>query len=85
MPLPPPTQESRKNDVAVLAKARDVALRGVRSARATHHKGLRAAQLAKTVRPDDLRQAEKEMEKLVEKGNADTKEIVNAAKRALEG
>lgn len=48
------------------------------------HKRLRAMSIAKTVRPDDLRRAEKGMEKVVEKGVREVKAVVDGAKKVLE-
>jgi ribosome recycling factor len=47
-------------------------------------KRLRAMELSKAARPDDIRKAHKEMEKVVEKGNADVKKVVEAARKAME-
>jgi ribosome recycling factor len=41
-------------------------------------------QLAKTVRPDDLKKAQSMMEKVVEKGMGEVKRVVDAAKKVLE-
>lgn len=47
-------------------------------------KRLRAMELNKTARPDDIRKGHKEMEKVVEKGNADIKKAVEMAIKAME-
>lgn len=47
-------------------------------------KRLRAMELKKTVRPDDLKKAHKEMEKLVEKGHTGVKTAVDAARKLME-
>lgn len=47
-------------------------------------KTLRAMELKKAVRPDDLKKAQKEMEKIVEKGVADIKKVVDAARKNME-
>lgn len=57
---------------------------GVRNSRAAMQKKLRAIELSKAARPDDIRKAHKEMEKVVEKGNADVKKTVEAARKAME-
>ena len=82
--IPPPTKESR--DLALIAanKAGDVANIGVRNARATMQKRLRAMELKRVVRPDDLKKAHKEMEKVVEKGVADVKKSVDAVRKTME-
>jgi ribosome recycling factor len=41
-------------------------------------------ELKRTALPDDLKKAHKEMEKVVEKANADVKKLVDAAKKAME-
>lgn len=82
--IPPPTTESRKAAVNDAAKAGERAGTAVRDARAKQHKKLRAMQLDKSVRPDDLKKAGTQMEKLVEKGTADVKRVVDSAKKVLE-
>ncbi|CAD0086504.1 unnamed protein product [Aureobasidium mustum] len=78
IPIPPPTAESRKQAVAAAAKAGDVANNAVRNARQGQQKKLRAMQLAKSARPDDLKKAGTQMEKV------EVKKIVDAAKKALD-
>ncbi len=56
----------------------------VRNARAQTQKRLRALELKRVVRPDDLKKAHKDMEKVVEKGIADVKKAVEAARKAVE-
>jgi ribosome recycling factor len=65
-------------------KAGEKATTGIRDARASMQKRLRAMELKKVARPDDLKKAHKDMEKVVEKGNADVKKVVEAAKKAME-
>jgi ribosome recycling factor len=48
------------------------------------HKQLRAMELRRVVRPDDVKKAHTEMEKLVEKANADVKRTVDAARKTME-
>ena len=84
IPIPPPTAESRKATVNAAAKAGDVANNAVRNARQGQQKKLRAMQLAKSARPDDLKKAGTQMEKVVDKGVQEVKKIVDAAKRALD-
>ncbi|KAI5239557.1 ribosome recycling factor [Aureobasidium subglaciale] len=84
IPIPPPTAESRKATVNAAAKAGDVANNAVRNARQGQQKKLRAMQLAKTARPDDLKKAGAQMEKVVEKGVGEVKKIVDGAKKALD-
>jgi ribosome recycling factor len=47
-------------------------------------KRLRAMELKKAARPDDLKKAHKEMEKIVEKGVQDIKNAVDAARKSME-
>ncbi|KAH0290965.1 ribosome recycling factor [Aureobasidium namibiae CBS 147.97] len=84
IPIPPPTAESRKATVNAAQKAGDVASNAVRNARQGQQKKLRAMQLAKSARPDDLKKAGAQMEKVVDKGVQEVKKIVDAAKRALD-
>jgi ribosome recycling factor len=84
IPIPVPTAESRKATVNAAAKAGDVANNAVRNARQGQQKKLRAMQLAKSARPDDLKKAGTQMEKVVDKGVQEVKKIVDAAKKALD-
>ena len=65
-------------------KAGETALHMVRQVRQTQQKKLRAMQVARKARPDDLKKAGDRMEKIVEKGNADVKKMVEGSKKALE-
>ena len=84
VPIPPPTKESRDQALAAASKTGDTANVGIRNARAAMQKRLRAMEIKKTVRPDDLKKASKEMEKIVEKGVADVKKTVEAARKGME-
>ena len=42
-------------------------------------------QTSKSARPDDLKKAGDKMEKIVERGQAEVKKIVDNAKKVLEG
>jgi ribosome recycling factor len=57
---------------------------GVKNARAAMQKRLRGMELKKAVRPDDLKKAHKEMEKIIEKGTANVKKAVEAARKTME-
>ena len=70
--------------LAAASKAGETASVAVRNARGTMQKRLRAMELKKAVRPDDLKKAHKEMEKIVEKGVADVKKTVDAARKTME-
>ncbi|MCJ1405324.1 hypothetical protein MMC11_008551 [Xylographa trunciseda] len=84
IPVPPATQESRLQTVAAASKAGEAAGFAVRQARGAQQKALRAMELARTVRPDDLKKARERMEKAVEKGNEEVKKRVEGARKALE-
>ncbi|KAG0651496.1 Ribosome-recycling [Hyphodiscus hymeniophilus] len=84
IPIPPPTKESRDLALVAASKAGETANVGVRNARGAMQKRLRAMELKKTVRPDDLKKAHKEMEKIVEKGGADIKKTVDGARKTME-
>lgn len=82
--IPPPTAESRKAVIAEAAKAGDGATSGIRNSRGKQQKKLRAMGLAKAARPDDLKKAGAQMEKLVEKATTELKKVVDNAKKVLE-
>ena len=84
VPIPPPTKESRDLALAAASKAGETANVGIRNARGAMQKRLRGMELKKVVRPDDLKKAHKEMEKVVEKGVADVKKSVDAARKTME-
>ncbi|KAE9368490.1 ribosome recycling factor [Stipitochalara longipes BDJ] len=84
VPIPPPTKESRDLALAAASKAGETANLGIRNARGAMQKRLRAMELKKAVRPDDLKKAHKEMEKVAEKGVADAKKFVDAARKTME-
>jgi ribosome recycling factor len=84
IPIPPPTKESRDLALGAAGKAGEKAGVGIRDARGAMQKRLRAMELSKAARPDDIRKAHKEMEKVVDKGNADVKKAVEAARKAME-
>jgi ribosome recycling factor len=56
----------------------------MKNARGALQKRLRAMELKKAARPDDLKKAHKEMEKIVEKGHQDVKKTVDAARKSME-
>lgn len=82
--IPPPTADSRKAAVAEASRAGDKASMSVRDARGKQQKKLRALQLSKSARPDDLKKAGTMMEKVVEKGTAELKKVIDNAKKVLE-
>ena len=85
IPIPPTTQESRETAKALASKKGEEALFAVREARGAEKKRLRAMALGKQVGPDDLRRAEKEMEKVNERAMGEAKKLVEGARRGLEG
>lgn len=82
--IPPPTADSRRAAVKEAEKAGEKAGTSVRDARGKQQKKLRSMQLSKSARPDDLKKAGTQMEKVVEKGSAEVKRIVDSAKKVLE-
>ena len=84
VPIPPPTKESRDLALVAASKAGETANIGIRNARGAMQKRLRAMELKKAVRPDDLKKAHKEMEKVVERGITDVKKTVDAARKTME-
>ncbi|ESZ89600.1 hypothetical protein SBOR_10012 [Sclerotinia borealis F-4128] len=84
IPIPPPTKESRDLALQAASKAGEQAGVGVRNARGAMQKKLRAMEVKKVVRPDDSKKAHKEMEKVAEKGTADVKKLVEAARKGME-
>lgn len=82
--IPPPTAESRQNAASEAAKLGEKASVSIRDARAKQHKKHRAMQSMKGVSPDNLRKAAAEMEKVVEKAQAEVKRTVDGAKKMLE-
>ncbi|KAF2401049.1 ribosome recycling factor [Trichodelitschia bisporula] len=85
VPVPPPTGETKLAALATASKLSEEALHQIREARGAHQKKLRAMGVAKTVRPDDLQKAQKQMDELVKKHNEDVKRILDNAKKALQG
>jgi len=82
--IPPPTAQSRKAVIDEAVKAGEKASTSIRDARGKQQKKLRAMQLNKSARPDDLKKAGTMMEKTVEKGSAELKKVVDNAKKVLE-
>lgn len=70
--------------MAAASKTGETAKTAVQTARSVQQKRLRAMELKKVVRPDDLKKAHKEMEKIVEKGTADVKKAVDTARKTME-
>ncbi|TAQ87494.1 hypothetical protein B7494_g4196 [Chlorociboria aeruginascens] len=84
MTIPPPTRDTRELALSAAHLARNTAIDGVRYARATMQKKLRAIELKKAARPDDLNRAYNEMKKIHDTGVADVKKAVEAAIKTME-
>ncbi|RYO40834.1 hypothetical protein AA0113_g1654 [Alternaria arborescens] len=84
VPLPPPTGESRRMAVAEAVKASERADKDIQKERQDHNKRLRNFELNRSVLPDDLQKAKKQMEEVVKNGHEEVKRISDGAKRVLE-
>ncbi|PYH46698.1 ribosome-recycling factor [Aspergillus saccharolyticus JOP 1030-1] len=84
VPIPPPTKESRDQAVTMAKKAMERAAAAVRDSRGVVHRRLQDMQRKKAARPDDVRKAQEQMEKVSEKGQKDVKELFETAKKAME-
>ncbi|KAF9894186.1 hypothetical protein FE257_007688 [Aspergillus nanangensis] len=84
VPIPPPTKESRDQTVALAKGGMEKALGAIRDSRGVVHKHLQDLQKKKIARPDDVRNAQEQMEKLTEKGQKEVKELFEASRKALE-
>ncbi|KAI9934392.1 hypothetical protein ASPWEDRAFT_116622 [Aspergillus wentii DTO 134E9] len=82
--IPPPTKESRDQTVHIAKTAMEKAASSIRDSRGAVHKRLQDMQKKKIARPDDVRKAQDQMEKLTEKGQKELKDLFDAAKKALE-
>lgn len=82
--LPPPTTESRQAVVKTAMDLSEKANTAVRNARSAQQKKLRSMSLTKGARPDDIKKAGDKMEKIVSEGTAETKKILDGAKKVLE-
>jgi ribosome recycling factor len=84
MRVPMPTRESRDEALKAASKAGEIASLAVKAARATTQKRLRAMELKKAVRPDDLRKAHVKMEEIVQKATADAKREVEDTRKLMD-
>lgn len=84
LPIPPPTRESRDQALKDAKGAMEKAATAVKNARAVVNKKLSTMKTKKLARPDDVRKALDQMEKLTEKGQKEVKEAFETAKKALE-
>ncbi|KAG7005935.1 hypothetical protein G7Y79_00017g043170 [Physcia stellaris] len=85
IPVPPTTTESRQAASAQATAKGDAALSALNQARAVQKKRLRALSLARKVGPDELKRAEKEMEKINKEAEGVVGRIVEEKKRGLMG
>ncbi|KAM5477133.1 ribosome-recycling factor [Microsporum audouinii] len=81
--IPPPTKESREQTVKDAKAAMEKASNAVRNGRAALNKKLKGKEVKKA-RPDDVRKAIDQMEKIAEKGQKEVKDVFEVAKKALE-
>ncbi|KAE8141487.1 ribosome recycling factor [Aspergillus pseudotamarii] len=84
IPIPPPTKESRDQTVSVAKAAMEKATAAVRDSRGSVHRRLQDMQKKKIARPDDVRKAQEQMEKVTEKGQREVRDLFEAAKKAME-
>ncbi|KAI3058380.1 hypothetical protein CBS147353_10746 [Aspergillus niger] len=82
--IPPPTKESRDQTIAMAKAAMEKAAGAVRDSRSAVHKRLQDLQKKKIARPDDVRKAQEQMEKLAEKGQKEVKELFETTRKAME-
>ena len=85
IPIPPTTRESRQQASKLAHEKGEATLFSLREARSAQKKKLRAMELARKVGPDDLKRAERDMEKVNEKATGEVKKVVEEARKRLEG
>ncbi|KAJ5330990.1 hypothetical protein N7476_000773 [Penicillium atrosanguineum] len=79
IPIPPPTKESRDQNVRAAKQAFEKA-----ASTGALHRRLQEMQKKKLARPDDVRKAHDQMEKATDKGQKDVKDMFEAARKTLE-
>lgn len=84
IPIPPPTKESRDQSVHAAKQAFEKAAGAVRDSRGAMHKRLQDMQKKKLARPDDVRKAHDQMEKVTDKGQKEVKDMFESARKTLE-
>lgn len=84
IPIPPPTKESRDKNVQTAKQAFEKAAGVVRDSRGAIHKRLQDMQKKKLARPDDVRKAHDQMEKVTDQGQKEVKDAFETAKKTLE-
>lgn len=80
MPLPPPTKESRMAMVDAASKVGEKANTTLRNTRQGSHKMIKSF---KSMRQDDMRKVDKQLEKIMEKAGVDAKKVTEGAKKAI--
>lgn len=85
LPVPPTTTESRQAAASQATAKGDAALFTLNQARGTQKKRLRALQLARKVGPDELKRANKEMERINKEAEVVMGRIVEEKRRVLLG
>lgn len=83
--IPPVTAESRLAAKKVADKKGEEALFALKEARGAQKKKHRSMELGRLVVPDELRRAEKEMEKVNERAVGEAKGLVEGCRKGLEG
>lgn len=81
--VPPPTGESRQAAIDSATRLSTSALDQIREARAGKNKKLRAMQIAKTVNPDQIQKAQKEMEVIIQRFSNEVKQITETHKKII--
>ncbi|CAZ84566.1 unnamed protein product [Tuber melanosporum] len=82
VPLPPPTKETRSEIARMVGKAGERVMNYLRLARQDSHKLIKGL---KKERPDDIRKADKQLELVMKKINAEAKKVIDDGKKgALE-
>ncbi|OXV09896.1 hypothetical protein Egran_02340 [Elaphomyces granulatus] len=82
--IPPPTKDSRDQTIKTAKTAMERAANSVRKSRSTLHKRLQEMQKKKIARPDDVRKAHDQMEKVVEKGQKEVRDLFETARKSIE-
>jgi len=82
--IPPPTKESRDQTIKTAKTAMERAANSVRKSRSALHKRLQEMQKKKIARPDDVRKAHDQMEKVVEKGQKEVRDLFETARKSIE-
>ncbi|OJJ46320.1 hypothetical protein ASPZODRAFT_2102939 [Penicilliopsis zonata CBS 506.65] len=82
--IPPPTKESRDRITQSAKVAMEKAVNAIRDSRSLVHKRLQDMQKKKIARPDDVRKARDQMDKVTEKGQKEAKALFETSKNALQ-